>query len=282
MAHTLAYPTGWYNLQIIPGSLLSTLDGYLAACCNGDGGGGYGPSIAITIGGAGVYVLGPWGIGGAGAIAQSSPALPFTLGDSDFFVLGAGHSGASRTIYTQAAAGLPVQLATGFQSELGLRWLATTIGTMRTNLGSQTEIPAPLALAIPLRVHNGATITSVQLTWAVGRTHSAVPENLPKWRVVKTNASTGQATPLNSTFSGSYDPAGYLLMTTPASGSTYYNSGTQYTPTYTCDADEVIDTSTFDYSLQWVDEWGPSNAENGNLIYGAACSFTVATMEFQT
>ena len=43
MAHTLASPTGWYNLQIIPGSLLSTLDGYLAACVNGDGGGGYFP-----------------------------------------------------------------------------------------------------------------------------------------------------------------------------------------------------------------------------------------------
>jgi hypothetical protein len=279
MAHTWCngLDGSWFNTYVPSGDDLSALDGLLTNCVNGDGGGTYTPSAELSIGGAGVNVLGPWTVG-TGSLVESSTSLPFTLGDSDFFELG---SSLTRTIDTQGNAGRPTSISASFETVIGWDILSSSGFALRTFRSTGSSLPVPLALCIPLRVHDGATFVQVELQWAVGQSHSSVPENLPKWRVVKINAATGQMTPLNSTFSGDYDSLGYLLMTTPSSGSSYYNSGALYSPVYACDADEIVDTSTYSYVVEIIDEWGPSDALVGNLYYSALAEFTVTDMAFQ-
>jgi hypothetical protein len=117
------------------------------------------------------------------------------------------------------------------------------------------------------------------LKWSVGTSHSAVPENLPKCRIVSISTN-GLIKPLNTSFIGSYDSQGYLLTPTPASPSAYYNSGNPYNVTYACDTGVVVDTSQFDYALEIVDEWGPS-ALVGNTFFSISATFIVSDMRFQ-
>lgn len=279
----------WYDGFVVPGADMSSLDGKLAALINGDGGGTWAPIQVIYIRGAGVGVLGPWTMGGT-AFAQSTPSKPFTLGDSDFFDLAVGHTSRSRTLMSSCLD----MLATITRSDpvviSGIGWKKLSgngievVPTLGSAFGSPsgTQAFVPANMVIPVRVHNGATLASATLTWNVGQSHSAIPENTPKWRIVSISSS-GKLTPLNTTFTGSYDAEGFLLMATPASAAAYYNSGSLYTPTYTCDAGVVIDTSVNEYAVEIVDEWGPTNSLMGNTYYEVALSFTtIVDMRFQT
>jgi hypothetical protein len=294
MAHVWsnALSGAWYNGYLATGTNLSALDGFITVLINGDGGGTWTPSSVITIGGAGVNILGPWTLHGT-AVADGNVAAPFEFGDSDFFVLATGHSLSARVILVQCESGLPTAAASYFAAapagpgEPTVTWVLTE--TFETPLGFGTYVVSgsnliqrPMPLVVPIRVHNGATIIQTVLQWAVGQAHSGVPENLPKWRVVSISA-VGQVTPLNSSYTGNYDNNGYLLMVPPASGSAYYNSGTPYNHTYACDGDVVIDTALYEYAVEIIDEWGVSKSLVGNLYMNLNTSFAdIPSMAFQT
>lgn len=289
MAHVYVQPTHapngqWYNLYTPTPADFITLDTYLTPLLNGDGGGTWGPGAPIIINGAGMFTLGPWTLSGT-AQALSSVSKPFTLGDNDFFALAGGHSGATRTIMQQCASALQTLIRATQPNpyEIPITWALTSGGesVYTFNIGG-TNLVVPLSLLIPMRVHNGATIASATLTWAVGQSHAGVPENLPKWRLVSISP-TGVIKPLNTTFTGSYDQQGYLLMSPPTDGTAYYNSGANYTPVYTCDAGVIADTSKEEYAIEITDEWGPANSLLGNLYYNVVVTFnSIPDMGFQT
>lgn len=282
MSHTWSNSLNgaWYDTFVVPGADLSAMDGFLASLLNGDGGGTWTPSALIRITGAGIEVLGPWTLSGT-AVAQSTTFHPFVLGDSDFFVLGAGHASATRVLESQCVAGLPSIVQATWGQQTPITWgLAGTIGSIQSSIGTPGPLVVPISLVVPLRVHDGAAFTSAVLKWSVGVSHSGIPENLPKWRIVSISTS-GQITPLNTSFVGNYDSQGYLLTPTPASTSAYYNSGNPYDVTYACDTGIIIDTSKFDYAVEIVDEWGPS-ALVGNNFFSIQATFIVADMRFQT
>ena len=145
----------WFNTYVPSVSDFTALDSLLVPMVNGDGGGAYTPSTTVTINGAGVWFAGPTTFASGSAVVTS--AGPIVFGDSDYFVLGGGHSGASRTIRT------PCTSAT---SAFGY---GITVGTAYAAL--ESLIVGSRAI-VPLRVHQGATLATATLTFAVAQSHT--------------------------------------------------------------------------------------------------------------
>ena len=245
----------WFDLYVPTAADFTALDVNLSQTVNGDGGGAYTPSGSVYVGGAGMWFAGP-SLFTAGAIVETAAGAPFTFGDSDYFVLGSGHPGMSRTIRTLCASatsafGFGIAVGTSYA---GLESLAT---------GSRA--------IIPLRVHQGATLASATLSFAVSNAHSAgAPAFLPGFRVCQRNSTTGVVTPLVA--SGG-DANGFVYPATPASGTAWYAGGTAQTLVYTCAAGTVIDRTANTYFAEIVDESG-RHSQTTNLYNDVLLNFT--------
>jgi hypothetical protein len=232
-----------------------TLDGYTAAMIDGDGGGTWSPTAQILIGDGGLspefagqgslWLAGPWSLGSSGGFAAvaTTPAasgVKFTFGDGDFFELAPGHSGATRTMSEQilnVAVFVPATANVGGPTTSALQTLYD--GTW---------------FAVPLPVHDGATLSSVVVKFEVGATHANTPANMPQIRVVRVDSS-GNKTSLASSAQGA-DGSGWIAFPTPASGALWYAAGATQTWTVTCDENNVIDATTYTYWVEIEDESG--------------------------
>ena len=245
----------WFNVYTPTVADFTALDAALTSAINGDGGGAYTPSAPIFIGGAGLWFAGPTTFA-SGATASFSTTFPLAFGDSDYFVLGAGHSGATRTIRTPC-----VEAASAFGYGI-------TVGTAYAAL--ESLIVGSRAI-IPLRVHQGATLASATLTFAVAQTHTlGAPAFLPGFRVYQRSIATGVVTPLVA--SGG-DGNGFVYPATPASGTAWYAAGAAQTLTYTLAAATVIDRTQSTYFAEIVDESG-RYSQTQNLYTDILLSFT--------
>ena len=93
--------SAYVNGAIIPATYFQALDTAQYQAINGDRGGTWSPSTAITIAGAGMAAQGPWSLGRSPALeVPSGSSLRITHGDSDWVELGSGHAAATRAIYT--------------------------------------------------------------------------------------------------------------------------------------------------------------------------------------
>lgn len=265
MSHTWinALNGQWINGYVVQGTDLKTLDTNITACLNGDGGGTWTPAAAINVGGAGMWAAALWTLNVAGiANTPSGSGKRFTHGDSDYFVLAGGHTGSTRVIHTSC---LDARTA-GYWS------------TNTTFVGIAPVGAVGQSFVVPLKVHNGATLTQAVLTFRVGQTHPNVPTQLPTVRLVKID-SNFVVTPLNTSFTGNYDATGALVFNpTPSTGANWYNSGNAQTITYACDASLVIDTSTYTYFAVITDESGTNalcgTGANENIYQDLALTFT--------
>lgn len=127
------------------------------------------------------------------------------------------------------------------------------------------------ALAFP-QLHNGATVSTVSVQFAVTNLHSSVPAILPSLSVFQVNAATGALATLSGTDPQFFTPG-------PATGAAW-SVGTLKTLTYTCNQNRVIDTSTYIYYIVLTDENG-SGSIPGNFYQALNVSYSaIADMRF--
>jgi len=127
---------------------------------------------------------------------------------------------------------------------------------------------------IPLRLHDGATLTSLDLDFTIGSTHSGLPSNQPSYGISRLDVSGSAGTVVGLRSGGSVSlGAGSLAA---------YNAfvGVPVSLAYICDQNNVIDLSRYFYFAEILDENG-TNAIAANQYYGIEAFMTVADMRFQ-
>ena len=233
----------WYNGYTPTPADFAALDQALEQLVNGDGGGIWYPSAPVVVGGAGLWLTSSSYLT-QGALVVATTGVPISFGDSDYFLF-QNHVSNTRTL---------------LQSFLNISPQTGWIEGASTQLGARG--------LLPLRVPNGATLSTVVLTFQVGASHSGIPANMAKFRVCAVSPS-GVVTPMATT---GVDVNGFLPLATPASGSAWYAGGGFQTATYTCTTSNVIDLA-HTYFLEVVDESG-TNAKVGNVYVQAALNLT--------
>jgi hypothetical protein len=125
---------------------------------------------------------------------------------------------------------------------------------------------------VPLmRCANNATLNTVIVYMKVGNPHAGgVPANFPSIQVIRTDNVTGTAINLSS-ISGGAQTFGTGFGTAPATGGAWYNSGTMWALTFTCNQNNTIDNTQYTYTAIIVDENG-SGSETGNQYYNVSCN----------
>ena len=238
----------WLNLAVPQVSDFAAIDSNSVGLINGDGGGTWAPAGNIDVAGAGMWFCGP-SLLQAGAVCETVVGGYIHLGDSDYPQLVDGHSGALRTIQTPCASAVSCY---GFVlTETPLYLSAEFVGARAV---------------LPLRVHQGATLSTATLTFIVGA-HATVPTQLPRFRVCCRD-SAGNVVPVSAG-----DHLGYVSPSTPASGSAWHAAGAVQALVATCAVGTVIDRGANTYFAEIVDESGTGSVA-GNIYINVAMNFT--------
>ena len=150
---------------------------------------------------------------------------------------------------------------------------AITTNTVNTNLQTLL-LPAP---------HNGSTISSVSVVFAVSDPHSGgiagitFPKISVTCRQLGSGVSYGSPVYLSSSNTQTFP--------TPGSAAIWYNTNRSQLLTYTCNQNNVVDTTQYTYSLYIEDEnngsSGMTNAVAGNIYVGVQVNYTtIPNMQF--
>ena len=254
----------WPNPIVPTPKRLAQLDDYQAKAINGDAGGTWTPTSPIILGGAGLTLAGSGGTVSAivgGVKTQSGGKL--VLGNNDFPTFSASRT---RTIVMPIVPAMQ-GFGSGVDSDAD-----PTFGCLRTlcNLAG-TKIVVP----IPKRyLHNGATLSTVTLAFRIGQPHGAPPGVQPGMTVLRVSTS-GVSAALNSTA---------LLQMSAANADAYYFKGNAQTLAYTCNQNNVIDTTQYQYVFTWTEEAGaiPNNGPPLNLLHSWTLAYTaIADQRFE-
>lgn len=245
----------WRNATLLTPAELDALDSKTAQAINGDGG-AYTPSGPIDIGGAGMMFTGSVVVRGAGARIETPQGKRITLGDGDFPLLKAGHTGRTRVLHSPCAAFVPL--------DAGLaRWV------MELSTSSPQTIGAPGGKQlVPLRVHDRSTFVSATFTFVVNGIHAGVPEVLPRFRVFQVD-TVGTVTPLKTNGDNGY----VTYAPAPANAAAWQTAlPNNHTFAYACDVGVVVDKSRYSYFAEIQDESG-QNAVIRTYYLDVACAF---------
>jgi hypothetical protein len=134
-------------------------------------------------------------------------------------------------------------------------------------------------LSSPLRVHNGATLTALLVTYEISAAHSgaaSLPESLPQMRVIRVDMF-GDVVPLytntNPAVTAYYGNGWVGFYQAPFPTPTaYYDGGAVQSTSYPLDPGIVIDTSQYAYLVQVIDESG-AGSFGGNIYVEAVADF---------
>lgn len=113
---------------------------------------------------------------------------------------------------------------------------------------------------------DGAELQSLSVFFKVV-SHSGVPSTMPSLLLRRRTMAAG--VPATDVYLSSTNQQ---FVPTPGSGSAWYDSGNQQSFAYTCNQNNTIDTSQYQYYLEVYDEGG-TNAVSGNSYYGVALTY---------
>lgn len=257
MAHfTRTLPDAtWINGYVPTGANLDSLDGKTVKAINGDGGGSWSPATAITIGGAGVRMIGATlGMNAGNVLPAAGKKIRF--GNSDYF------KKAYATSHMVALSDAIHQ-----QDQRG-QW---RISTLLSDSGVQSMQPG-YKMRAQIRVHDGSTLYLARFYYRIYAVHVAIPSQLPQFRVFRVDMS-GVEEPMGS--GAGIGPAGWVTLTTPANVAAYNAGGggggsAVQSFDYTVNLNNVIDVSKYRYYVEIIEEAGSGNfrtigvAEQGN------------------
>lgn len=243
------------------------------ASINGDKGGCWSPAATITLTGslAGhLQVTGPMLVAYGGSLTSINSARFKILGASAWPLLASGHVGRSRDIM-HSMFGFQTKDRLFWKHVMGLSTAGSTVSGIQAPFCSY-QAPGGLLYApsfyIPLRVHDGARITSATLRFRVSFARSKKPVVMPKVRIIRVSPD-GTIVSLKSVASGA-DAQGYASPTLPTSGDAWYNGGVAQGFTYVCDQNNIVDASQYLYYTQFIEETGAITALPPSAIDGLA------------
>jgi hypothetical protein len=234
-----------------------TIDQIVSQMINGDMGGTWAPLTPIEIGGSGLLLVGPLLVVGEGSLTSTASGAYQCCGES-WPQLGPDHVGRERVIVTPCSSGrssLPFGAVPFFY---GLQSVAQTF--LFVNGVGQTTEAINNEIYIPLRVHNGATLSQVEVSYAIAGAHT--PVNMPQFRVVRVDIDGDQVLLTSSAAANAAGSpqknGGYMSPPAPTSASAYYNGGEAQYFTIPCDQYNIVDVTQYSYFLQIIDETGSS------------------------
>ncbi|MBS2017484.1 MAG: hypothetical protein JST00_31670 [Deltaproteobacteria bacterium] len=258
----------WVDGYVPPAADYADLDAKVFAALNGDRGGTWAPSSAIVIAGSGLQVVGPARVAYGGSL-RTTDGSRFVLGDGDWPLFGEGHAQRSRVILQPlhrktvfADFGVPgVTLPSAINAHGGWRLSANGNGLQSLALGIQEPgkslLSRPNNVRMALEVHDSATLSKVVLCFRVPSPRVTAPVTLPRFRVLRQDAS-GRLAPLKSTATDALgftaDANGWISPAPVASGSAWYANGAAQRLTYLCDQNNVIDVSQYVYWIELGEE----------------------------
>ena len=222
---------------------------------NGDQGGAYCPSTedggqAYEFAGAGLEVSGDTRLTYGGAIRGGSSA--FVVRDGTWPQLSSSHEDALREI---------VQPILDYTTERQYLWSREMpyggVGSvaLACRLTSSRDIETS-DLYVPLRVVDGSTLVSVELTFRVATRRTYAPIAMPKMRVLRIPKSITLSPEVASfeTLRAANDGFDFTpLVTSPE---TWWNEGEAQSFVYVCDQNNVIDVENYQYVVHIVEEVG--------------------------
>lgn len=241
MAHHLRIrkDPGWALGSLWTSAEQAALDAGLIASVNGDGGGTWSPSGNVNIQGAGVRLIGTTHtISGAHSfVSTNGTSELLTHGDSDYCVLGPGHTGASLSIRSPLTDGRYPAGWTNYGPQSPFAIVSTVVGA---------------TVRIPLRVHNGAVFAGAKFTFAVTPGATQIPAQTPRFGVFARDAFGNKTTLLEY-----YQP-------TPQTVADWVSGGfPQPYQVMLSHPSVAIDTSKYSYFAEIVE------ASGANAIAGA-------------
>lgn len=246
MHHARIRGSGDSWLTVLPAEL-GAIESGLVSLVNGVDGGTWAPTSQVIIGGSGLHVTGPFAVTNGGAL-EATNISGFSCQDNDYPELGPTHSARSRDIAYGAMNGR------GFpqQASWRARWTDGGMQSIAPSIDiSDGKGPQTARLWVPIRCHNGATLSGVSVRFRIGFPHTQLPQKAPSARVVRVNAQ-GQITPLTSIAAGG-DASGYVYASLPTAIASW--TGNQSIG-ITCDQNNVVDVSQYEYYVEFVEEQG--------------------------
>ncbi len=221
---------------------LRHIDEQTGAAINGDEGGTWTPSALIEIGGAGVAVLGPCTMPGASVIVTSA---------GKHIV----HGRLDADDYITFAAPLPSRSLSALITPSGNGFAHAALDSSRNLPFAATARQHLARFNAKIRVHHGATLAAVDLTWLVGGTRAAVPEFRPRFRIVRVDLD-GKVEPLR--VASDTSPEGFLTLGSTVSAAAYVAGNAAQVVTYTCNQVDrlTVDVARFDYLVEIIEEGG--------------------------
>lgn len=230
---------------------------------NGDEGGAWAPTAPIVIGGTGVIIAGLWTISGSGASVTTgvSKSITFNRGTSgDYFGFDPSHAGA-----------LPATVSNFFE-------FYTPVAQSVVWFGGLLPTKTGARFFTPLNVYSGASqINTVVITWRVRETHSALPQYLPRVRVIAVT-DEGVVIPLRSS-DATTDADGFQFLPTPASVTAYNNGLVAQTWTYTCNVVLPVDSTEYTYFIEFIEESGTGSwVSSGSQFIKSVTNHSLVTI----
>lgn len=276
--------TFYVNGNPIPASYFQGVDTAQTAGVDGDAGGTWAPSSAIVVGGAGMWAAGVWQLtmgsgSNVGAFFGPTPFGRLTHGDSDYIQLSTGATITRHNIVTGCNLGRDASGVSPSGNPYGLS--PSSIARFAPEFTfagglANTSVPSTFfayrrgaRFLLPLRVHNGSTIQSVNFAFLISNTPNrgtTLPTIFPHFRVHRVDIN-GNLLPLAATTNGS----GFFEMANPGTVSAYVAT-TGFV--YTCNQNNVVDTSQYNYFAEVIDELpnGAGSGAIGGNIYTSATS----------
>jgi hypothetical protein len=248
-------PIGDAWLTILP-SELGALEAGLVAGINGDDGGTYAPSAAIDIGGTqGLVVTGPTLVARGGLLFgpddDTSILSPtYNLLDGDWVQLDPSNVLTTRTPFQSMLNARPAAPSC-WQTRIENGSIQALASAVDQQFGDGMEV---MRAWVPLDVHDGGTLTQVEVFFHVGAFHTDLPPVMPSVRVVRQDAQ-GNVVVLSSTTAGA-DPNGYVYVPTPTSAAAWTNAFQTQSLVVPCDQNNVVDRGTYAYFVEIVEEQG--------------------------
>lgn len=228
---------------------------------------------------AGDTLLGVVTIGGGGAqiVANSANAVESTFTSGITTNVAGGIS--SQAVGGIILRGGATDWVTFFPSRTRTLWVPPHSRSGNTAWGNSQGFPVvfgPGTISQELfflpGLHQGATLSSLVVAIQVFDTHAGgVPSNLPTASVIRMPfVGAGLSTQaLSTTAVQSFSPA-------PGSGAAWYNGNNWQFWTYTCNQNNVIDTTQFTYAVLLVDENG-ANSHSTNSYGGFFLNYSGIT-----
>ena len=227
---------------------LAQLDAQLAGSINGDDGSAHAPPVQVEIDGNGMSVTGPTVVQqGATLVADSNPTIYLQQNDFPKFVNGNKFGTHPFMQPCFDAIAYPRTTWHVRREDAGLQAFSASFD-LSDGLGQRGS-----QSFVRLRPHDGATLTSVTISFRVGYPHTKLPTAMPQVGVLKFAADGTLVGSLTSQAAGA-NVFGLMSVAKPVSSDAWYANGATQTLTIPCDQNNVIDVSRFFYRLQIVEE----------------------------